>query len=90
MSTVCPGLCSIVDDERKAGYHANAEIGFTALQSPSLDATPADLAAIALPALVLSGSKSHSSFPSVAHRITAALPERPARRARRQRPRHLR
>lgn len=75
MSTVCPGLWSIVDDDRKDRYRANADIGFTDLQSPSLDTTPADLAAIARPALVLSGSESHSSFRSVAHDLAAALPD---------------
>lgn len=75
MSTVCPGLWSIVDDDRKANYRANAEIGFTDLQSPSLDTAPADLAAAALPALVLSGSASHPSFRSVAHHLATALPD---------------
>lgn len=75
MSTVCPGLWSIVDDDRKDRYRANADIGFTDLQSPSLDTTPADLAAIALPTLVLSGSESHTSFRSVAHHLAAALPD---------------
>jgi pimeloyl-ACP methyl ester carboxylesterase len=75
MSTVCPGLWSIVDDDRKARYRANAEIGFTDLQSPSLDTTPADLAGVALPALVLSGSASHPSFRSVAYHLATALPD---------------
>lgn len=75
MSTVCPGLWSMVDDGRKARYRANADIGFTDLQSPSLDTTPADLAGVALPALVLSGSASHPSFRSVAHDLAAALPD---------------
>jgi 3-oxoadipate enol-lactonase len=73
MSTVCPGLWSIVGEDRKASYRANADIGFTDLKSPSLDTTSADLAAIALPALVLSGSESHPSFRSVAHHLAAAL-----------------
>jgi pimeloyl-ACP methyl ester carboxylesterase len=75
MSAVCPGLWSIVDDDRKARYRANAEIGFTDLQSPSLDTTPADLAGVALPALVLSGSASHPSFRSVSHHLATALPD---------------
>lgn len=75
MSTVCPGLWSIVDDDRKARYRANAEIGFTDLRSPSLESTPAELADIALPALVLSGSASHPSFRSVAHDLATALPD---------------
>jgi len=75
MSTVCPGLWSIVDEDRKARYRANAEIGFTDLQSPSLDTTAADLAGVALPALVLSGSASHPSFHAVAHQLATALPD---------------
>lgn len=75
MSIVCPGLWSIVDDDRKACYRANAEIGFTDLQSHSLDTTPADLSGLALPALVLSGSVSHPSFRSVAHDLATALPD---------------
>lgn len=75
MSTVCPGLWSIVDDDRMSRYRANAEIGFTDLQSPSLDTTPDDLAGVAVPALVLSGSESHPSFRSVAHHLATALPD---------------
>lgn len=75
MSTVCPGLWSIIDDNRKSRYRANAEIGFMDLQSPSLDSTLADLAGVALPALVLSGSASHPSFRSVAHHLATALPD---------------
>ncbi len=60
--------------DRKAGYPANADIGFTDLQSPALETTPADLAGVAFPALVLSGSESHPSFRSVAHHLAAALP----------------
>lgn len=73
LSTVCPGLWSIIDDKRRASYRANADIGFTDLQSPSLDATPAELATVELPSLVLSGSESHPSFRSVAHRLAVAL-----------------
>jgi 3-oxoadipate enol-lactonase len=75
MSTVCPGLWSIVDDDREASYRANADIGFTELQSPSLDTTPADLAGMALPTLVLAGSASHPSFCSVDHDLATVLPD---------------
>lgn len=75
MSTVCPGLWSIIDDDRKATYRANADIGFTDLRSPSLETTPADLAGVALPALVLCGTASHPSFRSVAHHLATALPD---------------
>jgi len=73
MSTVCPGLWAIVDDERKGRYRANADIGFADLQSPSLDVSPADLARVEVPVLVLSGSASHPSFRSVARDLSAAL-----------------
>jgi len=54
---------------------ANADIGFTELQSPSLDTTPADLAGMALPTLVLAGSASHPSFRSVARDLATVLPD---------------
>lgn len=74
-SLVCPGLWSIIDEGRKDRYRANADIGFTDLRSPSLDATAADLAAVTTPALVLSGDRSHPSLRALAHRLAAALPD---------------
>ena len=75
LSHVCPGLWAIVDDDRKASYRANADIGFTDMQSPPSDVTIEDLAALSVPALVLAGSESHPSFRAVAHRLAAALPD---------------
>jgi pimeloyl-ACP methyl ester carboxylesterase len=74
-SFVCPGLWSAIDEERKDRYRANADIGFTDLRSPSLDATAADLASVATPALVLAGDRSHPSLRALAHRLAAALPD---------------
>lgn len=74
-SMVCPGLWSIIDDTRKDRYRANADIGFTDLQSPSLEVTAGDLAAVTLPTLVIAGSESHPSLRSVAHKLTTALPD---------------
>jgi 3-oxoadipate enol-lactonase len=74
-SFVCPGLWSTIDEGRKDRYRANADIGFTDLRSPSLDATAADLAAVTTPALVLTGDRSHPSLRSLAHRLAAALPD---------------
>jgi len=73
LSTLCPGLWSIIDDERKDSYRANAGIGFEDLQSPSLDVSAADLADVSIPALVLAGRESHAAFRSVARRLAAAL-----------------
>jgi 3-oxoadipate enol-lactonase len=74
-SFVCPGLWSGIDEGRKDRYRANADIGFTDLRSPSLDATAADLAAVTTPALVLAGDRSHPSLRALAHRLAAALPD---------------
>lgn len=72
-SLVCPGLWSRLDEERKDRYRANADIGFTDLRSPSLDAKPADLTAVTTPALVLAGGQSHPSLRSIARQLAATL-----------------
>lgn len=74
-SVVCPGLWSMLDEDRKDRYRANADIGFTDLRSPSLDVAVDDLAAVTIPALVLAGDTSHPSLRSVAHRLAEALPD---------------
>lgn len=74
LSLICPGLWSI-NEARKASYRANAEIGFIDMESPSLEVTSADLAAISVPALVVSGGVSHPSLRSIAHMVAAALPD---------------
>ena len=74
-SLVCPGLWSILDEDRKDRYRANADIGFADLRSPSLDVTAADLAAVTVPALVIAGDTSHPALRSIAHRLAAALPD---------------
>jgi len=74
-SFVCPGLWSTVDEGRRDRYRANADIGFTDLRSPSLDATATDLAAVTTPALILAGDRSHPSLRAFAHRLAAALPD---------------
>jgi pimeloyl-ACP methyl ester carboxylesterase len=74
-SFVCPGLWSILDEDRKDRYRANARIGLTDLRSPSLDVTAADLAGLATPALVLAGTTSHPSLRRIARALAAALPD---------------
>lgn len=71
---ICPGLWSAIDDEHRDRYRANGGIGFTELRSPPLVVTPEDLAAAAVPALVVSGTDSHPVLQSVAQRL-AALPD---------------
>lgn len=72
---VCPGLWSIIDEPRKDRYRDNADIGFTDMQSPSLDVTADELAAVTIPVLVLAGDTSHPSLRLVAYRLAEALPD---------------
>lgn len=72
---MCPGLWANLDEAGRDRYRANAGIGFTDLRSPPLQVTPADLAAITVPVLVLTGEASHPALRSVAHRLAAALPD---------------
>jgi pimeloyl-ACP methyl ester carboxylesterase len=72
---MCPGLWSMIDDDRKDRYRANADIGFTDLRSPTLEITAADLAGVATPVLVLAGDSSHPVLRTVARRLAAGLPD---------------
>jgi pimeloyl-ACP methyl ester carboxylesterase len=72
-SLVCPGLWSTLDEDRKDHYRANGEIGFADLRAPSLDVTPADLASVTLPALLMAGDSSYPAFRSIAHGVAGAL-----------------
>lgn len=74
-SLLCPGLWALIDEDRKDRYRNNADIGLADLRSPSLDATPDDLAGVEVPALVLAGDRSHPALRSVAYRLAAALPD---------------
>jgi 3-oxoadipate enol-lactonase len=74
-SLVCPGLWSIIDDDRKDRYRDNADIGLTDVRSPTFDVTAEELSVITIPALVIAGDSSHPSLRSVAHRLAAALPD---------------
>jgi pimeloyl-ACP methyl ester carboxylesterase len=74
-SMICPGLWSILDEERKDHYRANAEIGLTDLRSPPLALAAEDLAAVSIPVLVLAGDRSHPSLRSLARQVAAAVPD---------------
>jgi 3-oxoadipate enol-lactonase len=75
MSFFCTEMWSILDENRKDRLRDNAEIGFTDLRSPPLEVGPTDLAAVAIPALVIAGTTSHRALRSVARRLAAALPD---------------
>jgi pimeloyl-ACP methyl ester carboxylesterase len=72
---MCPGLWSIIDDDRKDRYRANADAGFADLSAPTLEVTPSDLRAVPTPALVITGDSSHPALRSVAQRLAAGLPD---------------
>jgi 3-oxoadipate enol-lactonase len=72
-SLICPGLWSTIDERRKDAFRSNADIGFTDLRSPSFNITVAELQAVHIPALVITGNTSHPSLRTVAHRLAAAL-----------------
>ncbi len=74
-SFVCPRLWSSIDDAARERYRANGEIGFADLRAPSLVVRPADLATVRVPALVIAGTASHPSFPTIARRLAGALPD---------------
>ena len=74
-SLLCPGLWSILDESRKDRYRANGGIGLADLQSPSLDIAPADLAASAVPTLVIAGDRSHPSLQAIARVLAGSLPD---------------
>ena len=75
LSTVCPGLWSMIDEEARDGYRANAEIAFSDLAGAPLELRAEDLAQIGMPALVIAGGESHPSARSIARGIAAALPD---------------
>jgi 3-oxoadipate enol-lactonase len=72
---VCPRLWSMIDDAAKDRYRANADIGLTDLRSPSLVVSTSDLAALAVPSLVVTGDTSHPALRSVARRLATAVPD---------------
>ena len=72
---VCPGLWSAVDEAVKDRYRANADIGLVDLRTLSPDVSAEDLAAVTVPALVVSGDASPPFHMAIAKRLAAALPD---------------
>lgn len=73
MAFVCPGLWSMVDEDRKDAYRGNAGMMFSELGWPPYQLPSADLAGIRLPALVISGTTSHPSLRAIAAALAAGL-----------------
>lgn len=66
---------AILDEERRNRLRDNAEAGFAEVQSPPLAIGPEDLSSIGVPALVVTGTKSHPSMRAVSRRLAAGLPD---------------
>ena len=72
---VCPALWSMIVEDHKDRFRANADIGFADLRSPTLEVTAVDLSTVTVPALVIAGDTSHPAFRSIDDRLAAALPD---------------
>jgi pimeloyl-ACP methyl ester carboxylesterase len=74
-TAVCPGLWRRLDEPARDRYRANAPMLFADLQGPPLAITTAELGAIDVPALVLTGATSHPSLQAPARALAAHLPD---------------
>jgi 3-oxoadipate enol-lactonase len=72
---VCPGLWrTLRDEQRNVPYRANAPELFGDLTMPQYQISPADLAEIRVPSLILRGSKSHPTFRAIAGILAENIP----------------
>jgi 3-oxoadipate enol-lactonase len=72
---VCPGLWrALLDDQREVPYRANAVELFGDLAMPQYRISPADLAEIRVPSLILCGSESHPVFREIAGVLAENIP----------------
>jgi pimeloyl-ACP methyl ester carboxylesterase len=72
---MCPGLCNSIVEQHKDRYRDNAEMLFPALTAPADPVADADLAAIEVPVLVITGSDSHQALRTIAARLASGLPQ---------------
>jgi hypothetical protein len=69
---MCPGLWNTIDEQHKNRYRDNAETLFPALIAPADPVPDADLAAIDVPVLVITGADSHPALRTIAAGSPAA------------------
>lgn len=74
-SLVCPGLWSQLDEARKERYRANGPMMLAELSGQPYVLSPADLAAVRLPTMVIAGSKSHPTLRAIAAVLVRSLPD---------------
>ncbi len=75
LQLMCPGLWNSIDEQHKDRYRDNAEMLFPALTAPADPVPDADLAAIEVPVLVITGSDSHPALRTIAVRLASGLPQ---------------
>jgi pimeloyl-ACP methyl ester carboxylesterase len=75
VEVVCPGLWrTLLDEQREVPYRANAVDLFGDLAMPQYQISPADLAEIRVPTLILCGSESHPMFRAIAGVLAENIP----------------
>lgn len=72
---VCPGLWRRLDDSRRDRYRDNHAELFGDLQMPPYQVTPADLASIAIPCLIVRGDSSHPVFREITQVLADHIPD---------------
>lgn len=72
---LCPGLWSGIGEPAKDVYRDNAAMLFAEFDAEPYRPTRADIAAIEVPALVLSGTTSHQSLRVIAQLLTRLVPD---------------
>jgi pimeloyl-ACP methyl ester carboxylesterase len=71
---MCPGLWSVIDEERRDRYRANAGELLPDLQMPLYQIGPQDLARVGVSCLVVKGDRSHPAMMRIADRLAASIP----------------
>jgi pimeloyl-ACP methyl ester carboxylesterase len=71
---VCPGLWSALDEPARDRYRANGHMMLAEFAGEPYVLSPSDVAAIDVPALVISGTDSHPALRAIAATLASALP----------------
>jgi len=70
---MCPGLWRAIDEAHREPYRANAGELLPDLQMPPYQVTPADLARVRVPCLIVKGDRSNPSLMRIAETIAASV-----------------
>jgi pimeloyl-ACP methyl ester carboxylesterase len=72
---MCPGLWRAIDEPRRDLYRANAGELLPDLQMPPYRVSPADLADVRVPCLVVRGDRSHPLLQRIAGTLASSIPD---------------